>query len=82
MSVILVFLFMIISFAVWWLARQRILSKPWLEPGVAGPYAHGHYQCRFFSICGFVVSGGHRKTSSGLRGKPLRQSSVNHADEQ
>lgn len=47
MSVILVFLFMIISFAVWWLARQRILSKPWLEPGVAGPYAHGHYQCRF-----------------------------------
>ncbi|MHA7883841.1 cytochrome c oxidase subunit 3 [Nitratireductor rhodophyticola] len=39
MSVILVFLLVIVGFSVWWLARQRILSKPWLESGVAGSWA-------------------------------------------
>lgn len=34
MSVILVFLTVVIGFSFWWLAHQRILSKPWLEQGV------------------------------------------------
>lgn len=34
MSVILVFLAVVIGFSFWWLAHQRIMSKPWLEQGV------------------------------------------------
>ncbi|HYI04517.1 MAG TPA: cytochrome c oxidase subunit 3 [Reyranella sp.] len=40
MSVILVFLVAVIAFAGWWLAHQRLMSKPWLEVGpdpVGGP---------------------------------------------
>ena len=40
MSIILVFLVVAIGFAGWWLAHQRLLSKPWLEVGpdpVGGP---------------------------------------------
>jgi cytochrome c oxidase subunit III len=33
MSVILVFLLVVIGFSLWWLAQQRVLSKPWLEVG-------------------------------------------------
>lgn len=33
MSVILVFLLVVIGFGLWWLAQQRIMSKPWLEVG-------------------------------------------------
>lgn len=33
MSVVLVFLLVVFSFSFWWLAHQRILSKPWLERG-------------------------------------------------
>ncbi|WP_157014373.1 cytochrome c oxidase subunit 3 [Mesorhizobium xinjiangense] len=36
MSVILVFLLVIFCVAGWWLANQRIMSKPWLEGGVVG----------------------------------------------
>ena len=40
MSVILVFLVVVIGFAGWWLAHQRLMSKPWLEVGpdpIGGP---------------------------------------------
>lgn len=33
MSVILVFLALITAIAGWWLSRQRLMSKPWLEVG-------------------------------------------------
>jgi cytochrome c oxidase subunit 3 len=36
MSVILVFLLVVIGIVFWWLIRQGLLSKPWLEVGVAG----------------------------------------------
>ena len=35
MSVILVFLLVIFGFSGWWLSHQRLMSKPWLEQGVA-----------------------------------------------
>jgi cytochrome c oxidase subunit 3 len=38
MSVIVVFVIVVVTFSGWWLARQKILSKPWLEPGVAGSW--------------------------------------------
>ncbi|TPE53237.1 cytochrome c oxidase subunit 3 [Amaricoccus solimangrovi] len=44
MSVILVFLVVVIGFAGWWLAHQRLLSKPWLEVGpdpLGGPRPTG-----------------------------------------
>ena len=40
MSVILVFLVVVLGFAGWWLAHQRLMSKPWLEVGpdpIGGP---------------------------------------------
>ena len=36
MSVILVFLLVIAGFAGWWLSHQRLMTKPWLEQGLAG----------------------------------------------
>lgn len=33
MTVILVFLFVVISLSIWWLLRQGLMSKPWLESG-------------------------------------------------
>lgn len=33
MSVVLVFLVVVIGFALWWLSQQRLASKPWLEVG-------------------------------------------------
>lgn len=33
MSAILIFLLLITAIAGWWLARQRLMSKPWLEVG-------------------------------------------------
>jgi cytochrome c oxidase subunit 3 len=44
MSVILIFLVAVIGFAGWWLAHQRLTSKPWLEVGpdpAGGPGASG-----------------------------------------
>lgn len=44
MSVILVFLVVVIGFAGWWLAHQRVMSKPWLEVGpdpIGGPRPTG-----------------------------------------
>jgi cytochrome c oxidase subunit 3 len=44
MSVILVFLVVVIGFAGWWLAHQRLMSKPWLEVGpdpIGGPRPTG-----------------------------------------
>ncbi len=44
MSVILVFLLVVLGFAGWWLAHQRLMSKPWLEVGpdpVGGPERTG-----------------------------------------
>jgi len=44
MSVILVFILVVIGFAGWWLAHQRLMSKPWLEVGpdpVGGPRRTG-----------------------------------------
>jgi cytochrome c oxidase subunit III len=38
MSAILVFLLVIAGIAGWWLAQQRLMSKPWLEPGPAGDF--------------------------------------------
>lgn len=36
MSAILVFMAGIAAIIAWWMARQRLTSKPWLETGVAG----------------------------------------------
>lgn len=36
MAIILIFVAVIAVIAAWWLARQRLMSKPWLEGGVAG----------------------------------------------
>jgi cytochrome c oxidase subunit 3 len=44
MSVILVFLVVVLGFAGWWLAHQRLMSKPWLEVGpdpIGGPERTG-----------------------------------------
>ncbi len=44
MSVILVFLVVVLGFAGWWLAHQRLMSKPWLEVGpdpIGGPTRTG-----------------------------------------
>jgi cytochrome c oxidase subunit 3 len=44
MSVILVFLLVVIGFSGWWLAQQRLMSKPWLEVGpdpIGGPTQTG-----------------------------------------
>jgi cytochrome c oxidase subunit 3 len=44
MSVILVFLVFVFGFAGWWLAHQRLMSKPWLEVGpdpIGGPRSTG-----------------------------------------
>lgn len=38
MSVILVFLLVIFGIAGWWLAQQRLMSKPWLEQGSAAAF--------------------------------------------
>ena len=38
MSVILVFLLCIAGIAVWWLSHQHLMSKPWLEQGMAGDF--------------------------------------------
>ncbi|TIX01751.1 MAG: cytochrome-c oxidase, partial [Mesorhizobium sp.] len=38
MSVIIVFLFVIAGFAGWWLSHQRLMSRPWLEQGLAGDF--------------------------------------------
>ncbi|RVD02025.1 cytochrome-c oxidase, partial [Mesorhizobium sp. M7A.F.Ca.ET.027.02.1.1] len=35
MSVILVFLLVVVAFVGWWLSHQRLMSKPWLEQGMA-----------------------------------------------
>lgn len=40
MSVIIVFLLVVFGFSGWWLAHQRLMSKPWLEVGpdpIGGP---------------------------------------------
>lgn len=37
MSVILVFLLVIAGVSFWWLAQQRLMSKPWLEQGAPLP---------------------------------------------
>ncbi len=39
MSVILVFLLVIAGISFWWLAQQRLMSKPWLEQGATDQYA-------------------------------------------
>jgi cytochrome c oxidase subunit 3 len=36
MSAILIFMAGIIGIIVWWMAKQRLTSKPWLEAGLAG----------------------------------------------
>jgi cytochrome c oxidase subunit 3 len=38
MSVILVFLLCIAGIAVWWLSHQGLMTKPWLEQGMAGDF--------------------------------------------
>jgi cytochrome c oxidase subunit 3 len=38
MSVILVFLFVVAGFAGWWLSHQGLMSRPWLEQGLAGDF--------------------------------------------
>jgi cytochrome c oxidase subunit III len=44
MSVVLVFVFVMIAFSSWWLIRQRVHAKPWLEVGadpLGGPDGTG-----------------------------------------
>jgi cytochrome c oxidase subunit III len=35
MSVVLVFILVVLGLALWWLSQQRLMSRPWLEVGVA-----------------------------------------------
>ncbi len=39
MGVVLVFIVVVAAFAGWWLSRQRLTAKPWLEVGVIGDAA-------------------------------------------
>lgn len=39
MGVVLTFMVIVAAFAGWWLSRQRLTSKPWLEVGVIGEAA-------------------------------------------
>jgi len=41
MTSIVVFLMGLIGFAAWWLAKQRLTAKPWLEEGLAGEFPGG-----------------------------------------
>jgi cytochrome c oxidase subunit 3 len=41
MTSIILFLMGLIGFATWWLAKQRLTAKPWLEEGVAGEFPGG-----------------------------------------
>jgi len=41
MTSILLFLAGLIGFGAWWLAKQRITAKPWLEEGIAGEFPGG-----------------------------------------
>ena len=36
MSVIVIFMVLIAAIAFWWLSRQRLMAKPWLEVGIIG----------------------------------------------
>uniref|UniRef100_A0A9E8CM85 Cytochrome c oxidase subunit 3 n=1 Tax=Bosea sp. NBC_00436 TaxID=2969620 RepID=A0A9E8CM85_9HYPH len=36
MGVVLIFILVVAAFAGWWLSRQRLTAKPWLEVGVIG----------------------------------------------
>lgn len=40
MSTILIFLVAVMAFGGWWLARQRLMSKPWLETGPVSAFPH------------------------------------------
>ena len=40
MSVVVLFLAGIAAIAGWWLAKQRLMAKPWLEEGVIGEVPH------------------------------------------
>lgn len=40
MSTILIFLAAVMGFGGWWLARQRLMSKPWLETGPVTDFPH------------------------------------------
>lgn len=41
MAIIILFMVVMVVIAAWWLAKQRLMSKPWLEDSVVGdvPYA-------------------------------------------
>ena len=39
MGVVLIFMVTVAAFAGWWLSRQRLMAKPWLEVGVIGDAA-------------------------------------------
>ena len=41
MSTILVFLLVVAVIAAWWLSRQRLMAKPWLEEGVIDDFPRG-----------------------------------------
>lgn len=41
MIIILVFVASVVGFCGWWLSRQNLTAKPWLEEGVAGEFAGG-----------------------------------------
>lgn len=40
MNAVLLFLAVIAGISLWWLAQQRLLSKPWLEEGALGEFPH------------------------------------------
>lgn len=37
MTLILLFIFCIVGLSLWWLLRQGVMQKPWLETGIAAP---------------------------------------------
>lgn len=61
MSVILVFLLVVLGFGGWWLAQQRLMSKPWLEIGpgpaaVAGPPTEKIALAVFLAVLGALFA--------------------------
>lgn len=42
MSVVVLFFALLVALAFWWLSRQRLFAKPWLEQGIIEESGQGH----------------------------------------
>jgi cytochrome c oxidase subunit 3 len=41
-SVVVLFFALLVALGFWWLSRQRLFAKPWLEQGIIEESAQGH----------------------------------------